>query len=86
LLHLDLFYFEPQIAVEKYIAPTHLGEYSIASFFVEIVVFKCAFSKDPESIFHAIPCIVVEMTCAPHGFPLFSKLVYLASNFDMGFL
>ncbi len=31
------------------------GEYSTASLCVEIVVCKCAFSKDPQSILHAVP-------------------------------
>jgi hypothetical protein len=40
MFRLDLSNFKPHIAVEKYIVPIHLGEYSIASLFVEIVVVK----------------------------------------------
>jgi hypothetical protein len=46
LLCLDLYDFEPQIVNENYTAPTHLGEYSIASRSMEIVACNCAFSKD----------------------------------------
>ncbi len=59
--------------VEKYITLTHLGEYSTASFYVEIVICKCAFLKNPQSIPHVVPCLVVEMTYAPHEFPLFQN-------------
>jgi len=52
------------IAIEKYIAPIHLGEYSTTSLFVEIVVYDYAFSKNHKSILHALPPFVVEMTNA----------------------
>jgi hypothetical protein len=38
---------------EKYIAPIHLGEYSIASLSMEIIICNYAFSEDHKSIFHA---------------------------------
>jgi hypothetical protein len=47
LLHFDLFDFEPQIAVEMYATPIHLGKYSIASLSMEIVICNYAFFKDP---------------------------------------
>jgi hypothetical protein len=47
LFHLDLFNSKPQIVVEKYIAPTHLGEQSTTSLSVEIDFYDCAFFKDP---------------------------------------
>ncbi len=46
MFHLDLYNCELQIMVEKYIAPTHLGEYSTAFLFVDIVVYNYASFKD----------------------------------------
>jgi len=71
---------------EKYTAPIHLGEWSIAFISVEIIIYNCAFSKDPQSIFHTVPLFVVEMTGASHALPFFSKLVCPTLYFDMGFL
>ncbi len=64
LLRLNLFDFEPQIVVEKYVAPTHLGKYLTTFLFMEVVIYNYAFFKDPQSIFHAVPPLVVETTCA----------------------
>jgi hypothetical protein len=86
MLCLDLLDYEPQIAAKKYIAPIHLVEWSTAFLFMEIIIYNYAFSKDPQSILHTIPPLVVETTCALEVFPLFSELVYPTSNFDMGFL
>jgi hypothetical protein len=44
------------------------------------------FKKNPQSIFHAIPLLMVETTYALEVFPLFLKLVYPTTDFDMGFL
>jgi hypothetical protein len=71
---------------KKYIAPTHLGEYSIASLFMEIIVYNYAFSKDHKSILHAISPLLIKTTCALHVFPLFLKLICPTSDSDMGFL
>ncbi len=46
LFRFDPYDFEPQIMVEKYIAPFHLGEYWIAYLSMEIVVYNYAFSED----------------------------------------
>jgi hypothetical protein len=64
LLCLNLFDFESQIVVEKYVAPTHLGKYLITFLFVEVIIYNYAFFKDPQSIFHAVTPLVVETTCA----------------------
>jgi hypothetical protein len=73
MLHLDLYNCEPQIMVDKYIAPTHLGEYSIVFLYVEIVIYNCAFFKNHQSILRTLPPFVVEMTYVMHVFLLFSK-------------
>ncbi len=51
LLCLDLCDYEPHITTKKYIVPSHLGEYLIASLFVEIVTCIYAFSKDHNPYF-----------------------------------
>jgi hypothetical protein len=55
---------KPHIAIEKSTAPIHLGEYLTTFLSMEIVIYNCVFSKDPQSILHAIPCLVVKKTCA----------------------
>jgi hypothetical protein len=55
-------------------------------FSLEIIICNCAFSEDPQFIFHAIPFLVVETTCALQVFPLFLKLVCLILDSYMGFL
>ncbi len=85
LFHLDLFNSEPHIVTETHITPIHLGEQLIASLYAEIIVCNYAFFKDPKSILHVIPLLVVETTCALQVFHLFSKLFYPTSNSDMGF-
>jgi len=86
LICLDFFNFKPLNIAEKYIAPIHLGEYSIISLFVATVIYNFAFSEDPQSIFHIVPPFVVETTCALQVFPLFLRLVCPTLDFDMGFL
>jgi hypothetical protein len=72
MFHLDPCDFELQIMVENYTSPIYLGEYSITSLFMEIIVYNCAFSKDHQSILHALLPLVVETTYALHVFFLFS--------------
>ncbi len=76
---------KPHIVIEKSTAPTHLGESSTTSLFMEIIIYNYVFSEDPKSKFHTIPPLVVKTTCASHAFLLLSKLIYPTSNFDMGF-
>ncbi len=77
LLRLDPYDSKPQIATKKYITPMHLGEYSTASFYVEIIIYNHAFFEDHQSIFHALPPLVVE-TCVMHVF--FSIIIIPLSN------
>jgi hypothetical protein len=44
------------------------------------------FLKTPKSIRIVVQFLVVELTCALQAFPLFSKLIYLTSDYEMGFL
>jgi hypothetical protein len=70
--------------VEKYITPTHLSEYLITFLSMDIVIYNYVFSEDHMSILHALPPLVVKLTCVLQVIFLFSKLVTL--DFDMWFL
>jgi hypothetical protein len=74
LFCLDPYDFKPHIVAGKYITPTHLGENSIASMCVEIIICNCAFSENHQYILHALPPLVVETTSLLHVFLLFLAL------------
>jgi hypothetical protein len=84
---INITFFSPKYTTIVCFHPSiHLGEYSIASLCVEIIICNCAFFEDHQSIFHALPALVVEMTFVMQVFLLFLEFVYPTLDFDMGFL
>jgi hypothetical protein len=86
LLHLNPFDSEPQIVIEKYIAPTYLGENLTTYLSMDFVICNRAFSKNHHSILHTLPPLVVEMTYALQVFILFSELICPTLDSNLGFL